>query len=211
MKELAGLTRQLVPGQTVPEALWNDLVSLILTYSRASAAIGRSDYLQRRRAHAAGGRRFRPALAKLDVAQVLESLSWAVHAPGEAGEPPSPEALQKRVEGSVVRLVRQTDRETIIDATDADPIGARWARVPEGPKTCAFCALLCTRGAVYYDDTAKFQAHDHCDCTAVPVFEGQDYRPPAHVTEWEKLYAKATRFTSGKESIKAFRLAYEAA
>lgn len=93
---------------------------------------------------------------------------------------------------------------------EADPEATRWAREPEGPYTCAFCALLCTRGAVYLSDsTGAFKAHDHCDCVAVPVFEGQDYRSPAHVESWDKLYIKATKNTSGQASIAAFRTAYE--
>lgn len=52
----------------------------------------------------------------------------------------------------------------------------RWARVPSGFETCAFCLMLSSRGFVYLDEkSAKSKSnggafHRHCDCIAVPGF-----------------------------------------
>lgn len=53
---------------------------------------------------------------------------------------------------------------------------ARFARVPTGPTTCAFCILLASHGFYYLSEqTAIFKEngdkyHDCCDCEAVPGF-----------------------------------------
>lgn len=62
--------------------------------------------------------------------------------------------------------------------------GVRWARVPRGNETCAFCIMLASRGFVYYSkQSADLFGHDHenCDCDIICSFtdgrlEGYDYR-----------------------------------
>lgn len=52
--------------------------------------------------------------------------------------------------------------------------GVRFARVPTGFETCAFCLMLASRGAVYHTrKTAGEFKHFHrrCDCKVVPSFE----------------------------------------
>jgi hypothetical protein len=33
--------------------------------------------------------------------------------------------------------------------------------------------MLAGKGEIFKQDTARFAAHEHCHCTAQPVFEGQ--------------------------------------
>ena len=65
--------------------------------------------------------------------------------------------------------------ETIIANVERDKDkGARFARVPTGLETCAFCLMLASRGAVYHTrKTASEWRHFHrgCDCKVVPSFE----------------------------------------
>ena len=55
----------------------------------------------------------------------------------------------------------------------ADPTRPRWARVPRGRVTCAFCTMLAGRGFVYTSEDAAGgglgnRYHNHCDCEPVP-------------------------------------------
>ena len=69
-------------------------------------------------------------------------------------------------------------------------LGLRWARVPCGYETCAFCAMLAGRGFVYH--SAKFagdghEYHAHCRCKVIPGKKGtngvEGYDPRA----WQRL------------------------
>ena len=66
--------------------------------------------------------------------------------------------------------------QTIIaNARRDEKRGVRYARVPTGGVTCAFCMMLASRGADYGSrDTAgeMGQYHKHCDCKIVPNYTG---------------------------------------
>jgi hypothetical protein len=70
--------------------------------------------------------------------------------------------------GSATRLVLDAGRDTIRQTTVADPRTAGWRRVTSGG--CDFCAMLAGRGAVYSEASADFASHDHCACSAEPVY-----------------------------------------
>lgn len=74
-----------------------------------------------------------------------------------------------RSSGAVTRTVLEAGRETIRATVAGDPRAAGWERVTGG-RSCDFCSMLASRGGVYKDSTADFAAHDHCGCTAQPVF-----------------------------------------
>jgi hypothetical protein len=80
-----------------------------------------------------------------------------------------------QVSGAASRLVLDTGRETVIEAVKRDRRALGWARVTDAAP-CAFCAMLSGRGPVYSKGTAGFAAHDHCGCTAEPVF--------SYASEW---------------------------
>lgn len=74
---------------------------------------------------------------------------------------------------SLVRHVMQAGRETIAGSVRRDPAKPRFARVPSGASTCAFCLVLASRGAIYLSrDTAggAHEYHDDCDCQPTPVY-----------------------------------------
>lgn len=52
--------------------------------------------------------------------------------------------------------------------------GVRYARVPSGLETCAFCFMLASRGFVYWGEEEAggygHSYHSHCDCIIVPGF-----------------------------------------
>lgn len=71
--------------------------------------------------------------------------------------------------GAMSRLVLDGGRDTIVDTVRNDPTAAGWQRVTAG-SACGFCRMLAGRGAVYKEDTADFASHDHCHCSALPIY-----------------------------------------
>lgn len=74
-----------------------------------------------------------------------------------------------RSSGAVTRFVLEGGRDTIRQTVAADPRAAGWQRVTSG-RACGFCSMLASRGGVYKETTVDFHAHDHCGCTAQPVY-----------------------------------------
>lgn len=70
--------------------------------------------------------------------------------------------------GAATRLVLDAGRDTVRATTVADPRTRGWERVTSGG--CSFCQMLAGRGAVYTEATADFESHDHCACSAAPVY-----------------------------------------
>ncbi len=97
------------------------------------------------------------------------------------------------VAGTMGRAVRNHARATMRSNTDR--YGGRYARVPTGDKTCAFCLMLASRGFVYRseDSAGEFdQYHDGCDCVVVASFDTDNsaiegYSPD----EYYKMYRDA--------------------
>jgi hypothetical protein len=86
----------------------------------------------------------------------------------------SPEAMLALVSGGVQRYVMASQRGTIARNVAQDPSKPRFARVPTGRKTCAWCTMLASRGFVYLNrQTAGVSDHYHgdCDCQAVAEWE----------------------------------------
>jgi hypothetical protein len=153
--------------------------------------------------------------------KVDASTRWAVSGlwqPSETGivGAPDVEALQGKAKGPALtnlqavteKNVLDIGRNTILDAIKSDRKARGWAR-EVGPGACSFCAMLATRGAVYKsEETASFEAHDHCHCIAVPTFTA--YEPTAQVREWQQLYKESTKGVRGSANMRnAFRQAYE--
>lgn len=90
------------------------------------------------------------------------------------------------VEGSLLnqldQWIQQSGRETLMDS--AQRHGMRWARVPSGGKTCAFCLMMASRtGEMLYRSRAAAgdqgrgvgdRFHGNCRCLVVPARDGAD-------------------------------------
>lgn len=102
------------------------------------------------------------------------------------------------VTGSVGRLVLNGGRDTLTQSVQADPSRPGWQRVTGG-RACDFCSFLADRGAVYGEASADFAAHDHCSCSAEPVWggEGRTVR---------EFTPSARRFTPEQQQIRNERL-----
>jgi hypothetical protein len=80
-------------------------------------------------------------------------------------------AARTLIEGGLQRRIANASRLTVVQSSLADPAAAGWQRVGAGG--CAFCQMLISRGSVYSEAGADFASHDHCNCAAVPAFDGQ--------------------------------------
>lgn len=111
-----------------------------------------------------------------------------------------------QVAGSLTRIVMAGGRETLIEAVRQDPVALGWCRVTDYDP-CAFCAMLASRGPVYKEeDTAGFEAHDHCVCTAEPFYRNSQW--PARSREFHDLWQQ-TKHDTDTDPLNAFRRAIE--
>ena len=93
-----------------------------------------------------------------------------------------------RTSGTVTRHILDAGRGTLIDSVQNDDAAVGWARITDG-HPCYFCLTLASRGAVYKtEQTADFQAHDHCACTVMPVYKGTEI---PNLQQWRDTYNAA--------------------
>lgn len=71
--------------------------------------------------------------------------------------------------GAGMRLALEGGRRTILDSVRSDDRAVGYERITSG-RGCDFCSMLAGRGAVYGEESADFAAHDHCTCSAAPVY-----------------------------------------
>jgi hypothetical protein len=71
--------------------------------------------------------------------------------------------------GAAMRIALNGGRDTLLDTIRSDPRARGYERVTSG-NACDFCSMLADRGAVYGEASAEFEAHDHCSCSAQPVY-----------------------------------------
>jgi len=145
-----------------------DLITEIATvYGEISGVVAADfyDYM----AELAGARL--PAAAPVDPTppreQVEKLARWAT-GPLRFTDP-LPDVAQNRVIDVAQRLAHQPGRSTVFRNAQRDRV--RFARVPQG-KTCGFCLMLCSRGAVYWSEESagQFDAfHSGCDCAVISV------------------------------------------
>ncbi|MEO5307951.1 hypothetical protein [Corynebacterium sp. c8Ua_99] len=118
------------------------------------------------------------------------------------------EQMSARLTRTLMRHTLNAGRKAVADtarlgrvrnATTKRPIGRRigYARVLTGQESCAFCAMLASRGPVYSEDTATRRAdgrryHDGCDCRAVLVIEGQPWEGEQEFHRLQAAWREAT-------------------
>lgn len=148
--------------------------SLVQTYGE-SAALLAADYYDRLREQSGARGRYAARMAEpAPVDQIEGSTRWAV---GPLSTADVAQALANMLQAAQ-RLVVQPARQTITLNVDGDPGRPKWARVPTGAKTCAFCLMLASRGAVYDTDRSAGRMHHYhadCDCEPTPIWEGDDF------------------------------------
>jgi hypothetical protein len=141
--------------------------ALIGYYSDGSSALA-ADFYDDEREVAAPRLRFVAEPVVVDRwEKVGRAIAWASE-PLMAGLGGTEERLAEVVQLETARPYR----DTITTNSKRDPASVGWRRISSG-SGCKFCRMLAGKGAIFKQDTARFAAHEHCHCTAQPVFEGQ--------------------------------------
>ncbi|MCI0632511.1 MAG: hypothetical protein L0206_01115 [Actinobacteria bacterium] len=114
-----------------------------------------------------------------------------------------------RVAGTASDLVLSGGRDVITQAASADPeAGGRWQRITAS-KPCSFCAALAAQGPRFTETSVRFEAHNHCACSAEPAYEDTELPPVSR--RFREIWEESTRGLSGDEAMQAFRRAHERA
>jgi hypothetical protein len=149
---------------------------LVRHYGRASQSLASRHYLNVRRSHGLLTRFTVPHVPPPPRERLEKSLGWATEGLWTdavlAGDPSATELINTaliKTTGTLQRAVADQGRQVITESVSADPRATAWARATS-PGCCDFCAMLADRGAVYSDETADFESHDHCQCSADPIF-----------------------------------------
>ena len=163
-RDLDVLWRQVRTAAEAETALRDILPALIDTYGLAAAALAANWYDELR--HKVGTKgAFTAIPADIKDAGAQQLVGWATATATDM------QSLQTLVLGGMQRRIANFSRQTIVGSSVADPRAEGWQRVGSGE--CDFCAMLIGRGAVYSEATADFASHDHCHCSATPVFDGE--------------------------------------
>ena len=163
------------------DALLEAVPALTDTYGEIGATAAAEWYEELRASSPEARGRFRARPADLVPAEaVRETVRWSA-GPLWEGDAAT---TAGRLTTAVDKYVRQPGRDTI--SRNAGRDRAKWARVPSGAETCAFCLMVASRGFVYRSEqTASKDAsgekyHGDCRCMPVPdwsrdpVLEGYD-------------------------------------
>ena len=92
----------------------------------------------------------------------------------------------------IADMIMEATRLTTSRNVRIDPTRPRWARVPRGTYTCAFCLMLASRGFAYLSaESAGLQHsyHPHCDCQIIPSWGAQSlagYDPDQYYDMWQQ-------------------------
>lgn len=160
-------TLDLTAPERARDALLEFVPVLTATYGESAAAIA-ADWYDDIRGASKVRSRFAAELAETvpdDV--VAKDVRYA------AGHlwSPTPLAALGVLSLVVAKHSLQPGRDTVALSTQRDPARVRWARVPSGAKTCAFCLERASMGFTYTSQASALEFHGGCDCVAVPSFE----------------------------------------
>lgn len=91
------------------------------------------------------------------------------------------------------KLISDAGRATTQHAAERDPKKPRYARVPTGAETCAWCMLWASRGFVYKsEETVQFKrSHFKCDCQIVPSWDKRPRVRGYDSKRYERMYQQA--------------------
>lgn len=131
----------------------------------------------------------------VSAAQVEAAVRYAA-AHGYSGDF---DALFGLLTQGVDKWVRLQGRETI--QRSAFRHGYAYARVPRGGKSCAFCLMLASRGAVYESRKSAGglgkEFHGQCRCQVIAYRDGDDWPSGYDPDELYDMYSRAADLAGG--------------
>ena len=159
------------PPEAVRDALMDVLPLLADEYGTAASVMA-ADWYDDVRAAAEAAGLFQAEPVPPPTSARFEALArWGVD-PLFADTPAADVALT-RISGGMQRTIADMYRETVVQSSLLDPAALGWRRVGQGDN-CGFCNMLIGRGDVYSQKGVAFKSHDHCNCVAAAVFQGED-------------------------------------
>lgn len=168
-------------------ALLDGVPEVVGYYSVGSAALA-ADFYEEERETVGVRSRFTPELVVADrTVKLRRAIAWA-------SDPlfVDDDVLAGKRLAEVVQLdTARAFRDTVTANTRRDPDAVGWRRETSGA-SCGFCRLLAGKGAIYKASTARFAAHDHCGCTAAPVFGVGDFGEEASALQYMASSRKRT-------------------
>jgi hypothetical protein len=164
-RDLEKLWREFSTPVAARDVLARALPQLVAIYGAAAATLG-ADYFDEVRDEAAARGRFRAAPVEPVTGEPLEVLARVAVGPLFGATPNQLTALTL-AQGGLQRHIANADRETVRLASIEDKQAQGWMRVGDGG--CDWCQQYLD-GEVHYVEGYDFDAHDHCNCTAQPVF-----------------------------------------
>lgn len=175
------------------DALLRFIPTLVARYGEAAATVA-ADWYDDLRASARVGGSYRARIVDADeVAPVRATRYAAGHLFTSA-----PVGTLDYLTTAISALVLQPSRDTLVRAAGGDPGRPRWARVPSGAETCAFCLVMASRGFVYRTAESagdRNRWHGKCDCQIVPDWSDdprlEGYDPDALYAKYEEAAAEA--------------------
>lgn len=163
------------PEQVLAQLL-EIMPELVRYYSDGSATLA-ADLFDELRSQVPVRSRFRADPVVNDrTVKIRNAVVWAVQS-----DDTNVTAVEKLTDIAKTEVARPY-RDTITLNSRRDPDSVGWSRV--AGDSCGFCRMLSARGAVYKRDTARFAAHQNCDCTARPVFYGGEVGPEASAIQY---------------------------
>lgn len=215
--QLGGLVKGGKIDPAVAKMLVDYYQGVVQKYGAASSVLASQQYMAQR-VEAGVRDTFKPSTLLTPV-NAAERVGWALL---NATSPDGIDVDQvvSSLAVSAAKDAHDAGRDTIITNVKKDQQATAWARIPEPELTksgtCAFCAMLAGRGAVYKSDTVKFLAHTakggkghNCVCHAEPVFG--KYQPSAQVQKYADLWQSAVvdQNRHGADARAAYRQAIE--
>lgn len=183
------------------DALLEIVPDLVREYGDIAASVAADWYEEVRAAAGVASAHTATLSAGVDVAQVQGSVRWA--AGSLWGENPT-EALAL-LNGAMQRFISYSTRDTIARNVAGDRSKPRYARVPSGATTCAFCEMLASRGFVYHSkQTAGMRRdfHDDCNCQIVVEWDADVHHIDGYDPDAMFARYQAARQASGSSDPK---------
>ena len=192
------------PPDAVRDALMDVLPLLADEYGTAASVMA-ADWYDDVRAAAEAAGLFQAEPVPPPTSARFEALArWGVD-PLFAAAPAADVALT-RISGGMQRTIADMYRETVVQSSLLDPAALGWRRVGQGDN-CGFCNMLIGRGDVYSQKGVAFKSHDHCNCIAAAVFQGEDvaYASDLQRRVSQRQVSDATRKKNNQRAYKYIR------
>lgn len=183
-----------------PEMARDGLIEAVPTLVReygGLAAVAAGEWYEEVRAAQVGGRYTARLGDVIPDAAPISSVRYAAgHLFEQDGKPSDPGQALAVLSGAMQRHVLYSSRATVARNAEHDPARPRFARIPSGATTCAWCEMLASRGFVYHTERAAGDLgsgfgedfHDDCDCQVVAEFD----REAHHIAGYDPdaMYAR---------------------